>query len=202
MSSTQYATGALFINYDEWGGFFDHVSPMYVPDDRSPRYLGQPDDLDNEFGITGFRVPCVAVSPYAKGGGVSHSPLTHESILSLISYRFGLGYLNTRHRFASNIGATLDFKKTDKRPPTGLPSPSAPIPFGTGPGTALPCAVPATPTLPAPLSRSASRSEGVELNSPAMIDYVERVGFKFKPAKPSDIFSKPDSTVKSLLGKH
>ena len=37
IESPQYERGALFINYDEWGGFFDHVQPPFVPDDRRNR---------------------------------------------------------------------------------------------------------------------------------------------------------------------
>ena len=40
---------------------------------------------------------------------------THESILKLISYRYGLGYLNKRHRYASNIGRSFDFSQARLR---------------------------------------------------------------------------------------
>ena len=46
--------GALFIVYDEWGGFFDHVAPPRVPDLRSNR------DINNDFGQMGFRIPAIA----------------------------------------------------------------------------------------------------------------------------------------------
>ncbi len=49
---------------------------------------------------------------------------THESILKLISYRYGLGFLNKRHRYASNIGRSFDFSKRDFDPPE-LPDPAA-----------------------------------------------------------------------------
>ena len=50
--------------------------------------------------------------------------VTHESILKLISYRFGLGYLNKRHRYASNIGRTLNFEHPKYALPS-LPDPAA-----------------------------------------------------------------------------
>ena len=62
-----------------------------MPDDRATR------DLNTDFGQMGFRVPAVSVSPYtraprtAKGFQVDHGIHGHESILKLISYRFGLG---------------------------------------------------------------------------------------------------------------
>ena len=115
IESPQYRRGALFINYDEWGGFFDHVRPRHVPDDRANRK-----DLEEDWSLTGFRIPAVAISPYAraqKGGRVSHMTCTHESILKLISYRYGLGHLNKRHRYASNIGRSFNFSKRDFEPP-------------------------------------------------------------------------------------
>src|SRR3954451_22246931 len=58
--SKNYKRGALFAIYDEWGGFFDHVRPGRVPDDRAST------DINNDFGQLGFRVPAVAVSPYTR----------------------------------------------------------------------------------------------------------------------------------------
>ena len=53
--------------YDEWGGFFDHVPPPVVPDDRrSP-------DPEQDFGQTGFRVPAIVASPRATCGRRPHA---------------------------------------------------------------------------------------------------------------------------------
>jgi hypothetical protein len=49
---------------------------------------------------------------------------THESILKLMAYRYQLGFLNKRHRYASNIGRSFDFSKRDFEPPQ-LPDPAA-----------------------------------------------------------------------------
>src|SRR4029453_18013587 len=104
---------ALFINYDEWGGFFDHVVPPRVADVR-----GTPTDPagPNDFGQLGFRVPCTVVSPYARRGklasqvpGVSNTVFfEHCSILRYIEAKFlGGRYLTTRDRYARNIGTYL-----------------------------------------------------------------------------------------------
>jgi phospholipase C len=122
VQSPNYRRGALFIVYDEWGGFFDHVRPPRVPDDRSTR------DLNTDFGQMGFRIPAVTVSPYTRGKKtrtrfrVDHAVYGHESILKLISYRFGLGFLNRRHRYARNIGRSFDWARPDFDPPQ-LPDP-------------------------------------------------------------------------------
>ena len=50
-ASPNYRRGALFVIYDEWGGFFDHVRPPRVPDDRAST------DLDEDFGQIGLPRP-------------------------------------------------------------------------------------------------------------------------------------------------
>jgi phospholipase C len=109
--SPQWRRSALFITYDEWGGFFDHVAPPLLPDAHA-----SPVDLDN-FGQAGFRLPVLAVSPYARPGYVDHTLYDHTSILRFIEWRFlgapatgpgGSGWwLTERDRRANNIGAAL-----------------------------------------------------------------------------------------------
>ncbi len=170
LESPNYRRGAMFVNYDEWGGFFDHVSPRFVPDDRASRKLSK------TFGITGFRVPAVAVSPYARRGHVSHAPLDHVSILKMISYRFRLGYLNTRHRYASDIGRTFDFSKPNYDIPD-LPSPSPVVP------------VPCPPELASAASRRRARAEGPDI--PDIAEYAESLGIEIKPPTPERVFAHP-----------
>ena len=111
--SPHWETGALILTYDEWGGFFDHVRPPKLPDDRSSR-----DDAEN-FGQAGFRVPARLLSPYARPGFVDRTVYDHTSILRFIEWRFlgapawGPGafgdtwFLTTRDRYANNIGYSL-----------------------------------------------------------------------------------------------
>ena len=103
MSSPQFKRGALFMIYDEWGGFFDHVVPPRVPDLRQSR------DLAKDFGQMGFRIPAVVVSPYARRGHVDHSIYGFESIIKMIRYRYGLPPLTPRDLYANNIAAAFDF---------------------------------------------------------------------------------------------
>jgi phospholipase C len=90
LESPRFARGALFIVYDEWGGFFDHVAPPRVPDDRGSGNLAA------DFGQMGLRIPAVTVSPYARRGHVDHGIYGFESILKMIRYRFGLDPLTRR----------------------------------------------------------------------------------------------------------
>ena len=111
--SRHWRNGMFVLNYDEWGGFFDHVPPPILPDDRASTV-----DADN-FGQAGFRVPVVMASPYVKPGSVNHRRYDHTSILRFLEWRFlgappeGPGqpgdswFLTTRDRNANNIGAAL-----------------------------------------------------------------------------------------------
>jgi phospholipase C len=189
ISSPQFRRGAMFINYDEWGGFFDHVPPRFVPDDRSSS------NLEENFGVTGFRVPGVAISPYARRGHVSHMTVTHESILKLVSYRFGLGYLTKRHRYASNIGRSFDWEHPNFEVPS-LPSPAPP--------TATPCHLQVLGEASGGEDKAAEQAEvaeGLHIGSPEMLTYLEHFGYPTGPARPDQIFSSPNSTVQRLGGQ-
>jgi phospholipase C len=183
ISSPQYRRGAMFINYDEWGGFFDHVSPPFVPDDRRNRK-----DLANDWGFTGFRIPGVAISPYTRGARVSHMTVTHESILKLISYRFGLGHLNKRHRYASNIGRSFDFRRPDFEPPE-LPDPQriASTPCTLGGDSQFP--------FPGQGTRRPKEHDLVQLETSGLL---ERLGYEVEPVTYESIFREPDGVRRAI----
>jgi phospholipase C len=175
--SPNYRRGALFVIYDEWGGFFDHVRPPRVVDGRMSR------DLNKDFGQMGFRIPAVTVSPYSrpkkkKGFRVDHGVYGHESILKLISYRFGLPFLNKRHRYARNIGSSFDWKDPDFTPPR-LPDPPvvATAPCETGGGGVF---------------------DGGDSHASDLADLehlADRFGFKVLD---QDVFSMPDSVRRAI----
>src|SRR4030081_3227464 len=119
MESPQWKSGALFIVYDEWGGFFDHVAPPRVPDMRNS--LNPADD----YGQMGFRIPSLVVSPWVKRGHVEHSIYGFESILKMISYRYGLAPLNRRVAYARNIARSFDFSSKAQLALPNLPRPAA-----------------------------------------------------------------------------
>lgn len=109
--SPHWERGLFVLTYDEWGGFFDHVAPPRLDDDRAST-------VDEEdFGQAGFRVPTVLASPYARPGSIDHRQYDHTSILRFLEWRFlgapaegplGDGWwLTARDRTARNIGATL-----------------------------------------------------------------------------------------------
>jgi phospholipase C len=79
-----WAKTAFILNYDENEGFFDHVTPP-TPEP------GTPNEFVNGLPIgLGFRVPCLVVSPFSRGGYVCSDTFDHTSTLRLIEARFGV----------------------------------------------------------------------------------------------------------------
>jgi phospholipase C len=120
-SSPAWARTLLVVNYDEWGGFFDHVAPATAPDARP--------DLGTQ--LRGFRTPCLMVSPRARRNYVAHSTYDHTSVLKMIEWRWGLPALTARDAAARNIAEVLDFSR-----PPDLSAPRWSVP----PAVSVPCA--------------------------------------------------------------
>jgi phospholipase C len=205
MASPQFKRGALFVIYDEWGGFFDHVVPPRVPDLRTSTNLMQ------DYGQMGFRIPAVMVSPYARRGHVDHSIYGFESILKMIRYRYGLPPLTPRDLYANNIAAAFDFASPNFTPPA-LPTPPAVIsaacsgssPVGTGGagvdgGTLLGSPLPGGPPLPGGLARAhhsrraPQRAKPHDLQNLVTSGWLERLHFDYRPATPATMFRHPSS---------
>ncbi len=93
MASSAWQSSALFLTYDDGGGFFDHVAPPQL----------------DAYGL-GFRVPMLVVSPYARRGYISGQVYEHASILKFIERRFGLPTLaSINHQFdTSTPGSNND----------------------------------------------------------------------------------------------
>ena len=127
--SPQFARGALFVNYDEWGGFFDTVVPGRAADDDRASA-----DLAEDFAQLGFRIPATVVSPYARRGHQAPHPYDHTSILKFIEWRFGFAPLTRRDAAARNIGEAFDFSQAPNLDPV-VPAYQAP------PDARIPCAV-------------------------------------------------------------
>jgi phospholipase C len=164
MESPQWKRGALFIVYDEWGGFFDHVVPPSVPDDR-----GSP-DINKDYGQMGFRIPAVVVSPYARRGHVDHTQWGFESILKMIRYRYAAAPLVRRDAYARNIARAFDWQS---KPQLELPTLPDPVSI-----TSPPCGgnVNFQP-----------RREGNESLRP----WLDQIGFDYRPATYDSMFRQP-----------
>ncbi|HEV3229534.1 MAG TPA: alkaline phosphatase family protein [Solirubrobacteraceae bacterium] len=177
MESPQWKTGALFIVYDEWGGFFDHVAPPRVPDQR------QSANINEDYGLMGFRIPALVVSPWARRRHVEHSTYGFESILKLICYRFGLAPLNRRVSYARNIGRSFDFASAPRLDVPQLPTP-AHVVSQNCPGNAN-----------GPSAAAASRPKPHDLMDLVTSGYLERLGFHYQPSTPASTFREPHKII-------
>jgi len=71
MRSPDWPSTAIFLSWDDWGGFYDHVAPPQVD--------------QNGYGL---RVPGMVISPYARAGFIDHQTLSHDAYLKFIEDDF------------------------------------------------------------------------------------------------------------------
>ena len=91
----------FILTFDEGGSFYDHVPPAKAvpPDNKKPMDLTAKDmgiRPQATFDHTGFRVPVMVISPFAKKSYVSHTTMDSTAILKLIEVRFGVPSLTRR----------------------------------------------------------------------------------------------------------
>ncbi len=128
-TSPNWGSSAMFITYDEDGGFYDHVAPPAAPIPDNSKAEGGTWKFDRY----GFRVPVAVVSPYSRPHYVSHVVDDHTSILKFIETRFGLPTLTNRDKRADAMLGMFDFKHAAFATPATLASASI------DPGQAVAC---------------------------------------------------------------
>ena len=90
---------AIFVQWDDWGGLYDHVGPAFLGTDS-----------------LGFRVPLLVISPFAKRDHVSHVPYETTSVLRFVEDLFGLGQLtNADMRARSPARDCFDFSQKPRK---------------------------------------------------------------------------------------
>ncbi len=146
MRSPCWDSTAIFLSWDDWGGFYDHVVP--------------PEIDQNGYGL---RIPGLVISPYARSGYVDHQQLSHDAYLKFIEDDFLSGdRLNPKtdgredprpkvRETAPGLGnLENDFNFNQQPlPPLILPSHPAPGPASNPPG-GLPESAPSPPAQQAP----------------------------------------------------
>ncbi len=99
MQGPDWNTTAIFISWDDWGGFYDHVNPPRV----------------DQYGL-GIRVPGLVISPYARQGYIDHTTYSFESWLKIIEERYGIRPMTARDAHAADMLAAFDFSQTPRQP--------------------------------------------------------------------------------------
>lgn len=101
MNSSFWNSTAIFVTWDDWGGFYDHVQPPVV----------------DGIGL-GARVPLLVISPYAKQGYISHAQGEFASLAKFIEEVFGLPSLNQRDALTqtSDLMDFFNFSQTPRAP--------------------------------------------------------------------------------------
>ena len=106
---------AVFVTWDDFGGFYDHVAP--------PKR--------DQLGL-GPRVPTLVISPYARRGYVDHATYDFSSLLRFVERRFGLAPLTTRDAHAADLSGGFDVTA-----PPAAPYPLQPHPCAIIPGVSI-----------------------------------------------------------------
>jgi phospholipase C len=143
MKSPDWSSTAIFLGWDDWGGFYDHVVPPVI-------------DVNGY----GLRVPALVISPYAKHGYVDHQTLSFDAYVKFIEDDFLAGQrldpatdgrpdprpdVRENASILGNLAADFDFTQT----------PRAPALLAVHPMTTL------TPVTPfGPLTSSATPGDG------------------------------------------
>ena len=99
MQGPNWASTAIVLVWDDFGGFYDHVAPPQI----------------DQFGL-GPRVPLLIISPYVKAGKVVHTEYEFSSVLALIEHLFGLPSLGGRDTDANDMLDAFDFTQAPLSP--------------------------------------------------------------------------------------
>jgi phospholipase C len=125
--SPSWNDSALILSYDEGGGLYDHVLPAreVKPDSIAPKLTSK--DKPGAFNQTGFRVPIIVFSPWARPSFVSHTTRDYTSILRLIEDRFHVAPLTLRDANADDMMEFFDFSGAPPllTPPALPPQPTS-----------------------------------------------------------------------------
>lgn len=150
----------LFLNYDENGGFFDHIVPPTPPasrtdgisnvDTTNELFPGSSTYQPGPYGL-GVRVPLLVISPWSKGGWVNSEVFDHTSLIQFVEARFGAISPNItpwRRAVTGNLISAFDFRRPNSQPVT-LPSTDSYKPADQNRHPSLSLTVPANNSVPA-----------------------------------------------------
>jgi len=95
----------IIFNYDEHGGYYDHVPPPPALNPGDGTHPNRPasDLYGDDYTTLGFRVPAIVISPWAKENFVSHTIYDHTSVLRTIEAKWNLPALTFRDANANDM---------------------------------------------------------------------------------------------------
>lgn len=98
MKLPQWSEMAIVVTWDDWGGFYDHVAPPVKK------------CANGEVFQSGFRVPLIVISPYAKKGFVLKTPANQASVPRLVEELWGIPFMTARdpHALDGTAGSLMD----------------------------------------------------------------------------------------------
>jgi len=99
MQGPDWESTVVFLTWDDFGGFYDHVAPPSV----------------DSFGL-GPRVPFLILSAFARSGYIEHKVLEFSSVLKFIEDRFDLDRLTERDEKSNALFDAFDFDDRPRRP--------------------------------------------------------------------------------------
>ncbi|MDG4821383.1 phospholipase C, phosphocholine-specific [Asanoa sp. WMMD1127] len=129
---------ALFVTYDEEGGFFDHLPPATPPQTRehglstvstvNEIFPGDAGNRPGPYGL-GMRVPMIIVSPWTRGGWVNSELFDHTSLIRFMEARFARHNRDLvesnitpwRRAVVGDLTSAFDFKTPNRSSSIKLP---------------------------------------------------------------------------------
>jgi len=99
MRGPDWSSTAVFLTWDDFGGFYDHVPPQQI----------------DSYGL-GFRVPLLIISPYAKKNYIDHTQYEFSSMLRFAEDILGLPTLTNRDKRANDMMDAFDFSQSPRAP--------------------------------------------------------------------------------------
>jgi phospholipase C len=119
MQGPQWGSTAMFLTWDDFGGYYDHLPPPQI----------------TTYGL-GIRLPLIIISPYAKPANISKTVYSFESMLAFAENIFGLPPLLKADTLANNMADSFDFEQTPLPPlilqPRSCPAIKVSCPAGAG----------------------------------------------------------------------
>jgi len=99
MQGPAWSSTAVFLTWDDFGGFYDHVAPQQI----------------DGYGL-GFRAPLLVISPFAKKRYIDHTQYEYSSMLRFAEDALGLSTLTNRDKGANDMMNAFDFTQSPRAP--------------------------------------------------------------------------------------